>query len=520
MSIRSTAFAMLVLATIAFGAESFEDHGGPELDVDGPVLAPIVHEKYFRAERELFGYKPRYAPRPVTFGPDNRPWIWTGLDLITLEDRGAWKGLGVTDTVKAKYTDLLGGISATDPHIGFDANGDMYIVARAPELRRPNIFRETPRRREDAFGFLHSTDRGRTWTFYETPPVRYHGRPFARKLYLGAQRLERLDGHNQLSGPPPMVEGRGRDLVLYVATRKPEGGLNPVQRIHVADVKWPIYGKGRNWITPTHSGAGNVTATFDGRTHVVWMAIQPLNEREEEDAKRFTEKYGLEGLCPVYAATYDHASGKLSERTYLGVTRRDNHNGPVIVADSKGYLHVVIGAHTANFFYLRSTEPNSTASFTEWEQLGPTRKTGYTYTAFVCDGDDNLHLVARNTNSGWFHLVYMRRKAGQSWEPHRRLVTPFRSGYCAWRQKLTVDRLGRLFLTYDYFPAHLRADELEAYRKKWPGDKVGAKLVSGIQPGVRAHSPAMLISDDAGDSWRIALTEDFIAGMQRWREKK
>ena len=66
----------------AHATEPFVDHRGDELAVDGPVLTPIAHEKYYRGE-ELFGYNPRYFPEKmgtrgffgVSFAPDNRPYL-------------------------------------------------------------------------------------------------------------------------------------------------------------------------------------------------------------------------------------------------------------------------------------------------------------------------------------------------------------------------------------------------------------------------------------------------------------
>jgi hypothetical protein len=368
----------------------------------------------------------------------------------------------------------------------------MYLIGRTRLRHFQKIYRH---------GLLHSRDKGKTWRWYDT--------------HVPVSRLERLEAHNQITGPPPLVEGFGRELNLVVSYKKPDGTLTPPKRILVAGVEPPVVGKGRHWLTPAHSGCGNVTATFEGKTHVVWQSIQPLTAEQEADAAEFTAKYGDEGLCPCYIATYDHKTGELSPSIYLGVTRRDNHNGPVISVDSKGYLHVVIGAHHANFFYRRSLKPNSsTEGWTEAIPLGVIRpKKGggsYTYTALVCDKQDNLHLVSRWAGSGYyFRLVYQRKRAGQDWEEHKTLVTPFRSDYCAWRQKINIDRLGRLFVNYVYYPAHLTGAQKEAYGKKWPEDVTDGKVFN-----VRPQGYTMLISEDNGDTWRLALTEDFEKGMK------
>ena len=516
-------FLILLLFPAVHSEERLVDHGGPELKVDGPVLAPIQHKKYFVDEREQFGYNPRFVPGPVSFGPDNRPYIWLGRTLITLNEDGRWYELDVSKAVREKYDDVLHGVTVLDPHLCFDADGDAYLIVRAGFLRRANLFRETPTRREEGFGLLHSRDGCLTWEFYETVSPAIYSTPFNRKLYTGAERIEKYEAHNQTIGPPPMVEGRGRELAIFIATKKPDGTLNPPKPILVADARPPVVGKGRNWITPAHSGCGNVTATFGGKTHLVWLSIQPYEWHKEEVDKLPSEmegeytpygrryKDGLGALAPCYVRTFDHKTGKLGKRSLLGFTRRDNHNGPVISVDSKGNLHVVIGAHHDNFMYTRSLKPNSSEDgWTPPRMFGtpnPPKGAGsYTYQAMVVDPDDTLHLVSRWAGSGYyFRLVYQRKKAGQDWEPHKELVIPFRWGYSVWYHKLNIDRLGRLFLNYVYYPAELKADEKEAYNKKYPEDK-GA---------IRSHGACILVSDDGGDSWRLAVTSDFVKGMKK-----
>ncbi len=533
------ALAVMLWASSLWARKPFVDHGGPELRVAGPVLTPIQHEQYFRMERELFGYHPRYAPAPVSFDADNRPYMWSGA-LVTLGDDGRWSELDFDAAIKAKYSDITGPAFRIEPFISFDMDGDAYMLARAAHLQRPDIFRDTPVRRVDAFGLVHSRDRLRTWTFYETVSPAIHSTPFQRKLYTGAERLERPEGHNQMAGPPPMVEGRGYELSLFLSQKQADGRLTPPRAILLARADPPIVGKLRNWITPTHSGAGNVSATYGGKTHVVWLSIQPFEWHRKEAEGLSAEmdgeyvpyalryKDGLSALAPSYIRTYDHATGELSEPVLLGFSRRDNHDPPVISVDSQGYLHVVIGAHHDNFQYTRSLVPNSsTDGWTEPKMFGTPRPLegggSYTYTALICDYDDNLHLVSRwaGDEDYRFHLVYQRKRAGRDWEPHRILVSPFRSNYSAWRQKLSMDRLGRLFVSYAYYADLMTPDERAAYARKWPEDATeNPQAPGGYDVKLGDHGGALLISDNGGDSWRLAVTEDFATGLKRTDQQR
>ena len=106
--------------------------------------------------------------------------------------------------------------------------------------------------------------------------------------------------------------------------------------------------------------------------------------------------------------------------------------------------------------------------------------------------------------------TYNRKKPGQPWEANKILVHHFRYGYCTWRHKLNIDRLGRLFLKYAQYPAELTKEQLAAYNQRWPERK----------GQMREIGPCMLLSDDVGDNWRLATTEDFARGMTAWKEEK
>ena len=181
------------------------------------------------------------------------------------------------------------------------------------------------------------------------------------------------------------------------------------------------------------------------------------------------------------------------------------------------HFHVVIGAHHDNFLYTRSLAPHqTTGGWTTAEPFGvplPKNGTGrYTYTGLVCDSSDTLHLVSRWAGSGYyFRLVYHRKKTAASWEPHKDLVIPFRTGYSVWYHHLNIDRLGRLFVDYSYMAAELNQVERAAYQRKWPQHDY--RRDSTGEHGLFRHDHCMLISDDGGNTWRLARTEDFVAGI-------
>ncbi len=192
---------------------------------------------------------------------------------------------------------------------------------------------------------------------------------------------------------------------------------------------------------------------------------------------------------PTFVATYDRASRTLSTPALIGYgpPANDVHNTPCITMDSRGYLHVLIGTHGRTFKYARSLEPNTAAAgWTEAEDVGPGLR--QTYVGLVCGPDDTLHCVFRLWRDDGVYfpaghyatLAYMRKPPGESWSDARLLVIAAFADYSIFYHRLTIDRRGRLFLSYDYWSTYW------FYRN----DR-------------RADRRAMMMSPDAGDSWRL-----------------
>ena len=479
--------------------DPFFDHGAAELDPGmDPVYTTITQQQWFLTSYDLFGYNPRYPPGPPFRAPDGKIRLFYGDKTIFVNAVGRWSTRNITDGMLQNHPEAdAEPISRLDPYAVSDVDGDVYLIVQARfsgDLR---------------YGLLHSTDNMDTWTFYESPTK--------------VERLEHGDGHNDRAGPPPMVEGRGAEVNLVTTTKKPDGTLNPLEMRVLQQVVPPVATKGRGWLTPAHSGCGNVSITYNGKTHVVWMSIQPF-EFHQADAEALStanvgnyrpyanrpEMWDLTALAPCYVRTYDCSTGAVSAPALLGFTRRDNHNAPVITVDSNGYLHVVIGAHGDNFLYVRSTAPNDSANwlyvYDQYKPIGfvhPVNGYGlYTYTGLACDSSNTLHLSARHTNTGgYYQLVYLTKPSGTDVWPstHHTLVSPFRVGYQAYRERLTLDLGDRLYINYWHFPAHLNAEQQTHYEEKWG---------SGA---IKDEDPELIISTDLGANWKLALTEEINA---------
>ncbi len=451
-----------------------------ESPVSQPLNMPIVLRP-FQHENVQFGYAPDHMRNEVYFNADNRPFIrqrteshYGSSGVFVLDPTGEWVERGFEDAIREVYPDYktsYGGGGFAGAKIAFDGQGGIYTQLRLvlEGGGRPVVL-------------LFSPDEGRSWQVHT--------------LRGNSYDIEQFTGHNALDIPPPVLtyettaphEARfcaHNDLWLYLPTRDGDN-LEVGDPIKVAE---NVVGSCQ------HSGGPASSVTRDGRTHIVW------GEVAAEDAPG----------VPTYVATYDHATGEVGEKVLLGhgPPVNDVHNVPAITMDSAGYLHVLIGAHGNPFHYVRSLAPNDASTWTEPE---PILTTGYvgeegetgrqTYISLVCDADDTLHTAFRQWRKGvddyhgdsnYAALSVQHRPRGGEWSDAQPLVVAAVPGYSIWYHKLTVDRLGDLWLSYSYWTND------ESYQGQFPD---------------RYHHRAVLVSRDGGTSWKLAETEDFIQGVR------
>ncbi|MEM9291659.1 MAG: choice-of-anchor Q domain-containing protein [Acidobacteriota bacterium] len=478
------------------------DHGGAEVDSSAPTVTPgsdpIRYPQIWERERELFGYSPRFLPQIVTFDSANRPMVRAGLHgalgshataygsrkwrddvyLQTLSANGEhWVAQSLSQILQDSVPDWRGdqiysGTFQPEERVIFAGSSDAYSVVRTRRANAAGTY-------EYRNFLLHSEDAMQSWSAYRLPRG---GETFIEP---------RSD-----DGPPVVFGVAGGDLWALFPEKDINGGLAlPLESMNLAPGMDGFLG-------PVHSGVGRKTASVEGRTHFVFGSkeVRP------------------DGLTGQWVVTYDHDQeevlGPFLMGANPGLTIPDTHNGPGIVADSQGILHVVLGAHQTPFLYLTSTAPNDSSSWSSTEEV-PEPNSKETYVALEVDSQDRLHLVSRMVDSEGYSLHYLRRDASDpqsTWQDLGKLVVPKPSHYSIWYHKLSIDRADRLFLTYFYYSHNLSAGESAAYIAKWPEeDRDGDGLISNSE--AQAHDPVILMSDDGGDRWRLATTSDFAAGV-------
>ena len=451
------------------------------------IHVPLIHQTYYKGERELLGYSPKYKPNIVSFDDKNTPYIRTEDGCVqVLNKTGKWVEIDFKAAIKAAYPKWNGKLKSgpfAEERIVFDGQGDAYMHVK--------ISRGKP----DAQSLImYSHDQCRTWSIHPLP------KKFVNGWWV---KLETTPPFRRSPSPPTLSLFNGNSLYIMIPQKTKSGLKLPVPSLISKSV----------FASPTHSGGGNFTATIHGKSFVVYASSIP--------------KPGKTGTSQ-YITVFDHRSKRCSPPIFMGNNghnKPDPHNIPSILLDSKGYIHVFLGSHADPFVYLRSITPHETSKWTTPIKLGyPKTKMAegsYTYIGVLCDAFDNLHLSARWSGAGYKNkLVYMRKPAGKSWLEQITLVEPFKALYSVFYHKMSQDLYGRIFINYSYYGNELDAAQVAAYDKKWPEDNVtkGERPEKVFLNGhwykkVKNHDPVMILTNDSGRTFRLALTADFAGGV-------
>jgi len=221
--------------------------------------------------------------------------------------------------------------------------------------------------------------------------------------------------------------------------------------------------------------AANKIVTIEGKTHVGWI---------DSDEAGFQ----------VRVRSLDRATGEWSPKHTVG-DAFDNHGGPALTVDSKGFLHAVYYPHHHPFRYRRSARPNDAS---EWG-----RETSFgercTYPSLVCGPDDTLYLACRESEPSQWALNLYVKPPDEDWRPPVALIRAATGGYAHFHQTLA-----------------------------WGPDHRTLHLFSVISDGkpLRSHTIGYLRSPDSGKTWerhdgaRVSLpaTADTVTAVEHFPE--
>ena len=465
-----------------------------------PAAALAAHSGHIDLQDGLtlaqqFGYSPDYRQHVVTFDGGNVPTIRSrgasedDTSFVHRLENGAWVRYDLLRALRDAYPDFAGTVHAggygTD-RVDWDVDGRAYTVLTI--------------RLDDDGGFrnvlMASADGMATWQVLElpfgdsTPQTDPHDWGNVTAEHQGATPLE---------GPP---------LIAVWRQRGPWKGqwasLNQLQVIK------PYWNGGTLLLRPPVtvsdvaltllqcSGGASFAVTRGDTSFLVYSTVVPRGTV----------------ATPTYVAAYHASSNSVGPSRLVAKSRpaNDLHCTPGICADGAGTLHVATGAHGWPFRYVRSSSPYSVDSWTRPVNVISsgyrTRKTDrdgkgmQTYLSMACAPDGTIHIVSRQvrrktdghfSGRAYVGLVHTSLTPGATrWSKPHLVVVPPRTGYSQYYQKLTVDRLGRLYVSCSYFS-----------RRDPPATRVYRRF----------HHRMVLISENGGVTWRFATTVDLSAGV-------
>ena len=156
----------------------------------------------------------------------------------------------------------------------------------------------------------------------------------------------------------------------------------------------------------------NKIVTLGDKTHVAWL---------DSIADGFR----------VRIRTLDRKTDEWSP-TYTVGEAHDNHGGPALTVDSKGYLHIVYYPHHHPFRYRRSSRPNDASEWEDEIQFGQR----CTYPTLVCGSDDTLYLTGREREDDQWGVYLYVKPPNEDWQKAANILRAEKSGYSHFQEAL------------------------------------------------------------------------------------
>ncbi|WP_298190300.1 hypothetical protein [Novosphingobium sp.] len=357
-----------------------------------------------------------------------------------------------------------------DKSVVSDASGRLYtlLIPRYSNLRNAAL--------------LWSDNGGRDWHALKLP-----GRNAA---------IERPDAFNDHAGPPTVLSFENYGGVvgkrLWLNLFKDVGGA-------ILPDGPSILISSNSILAGNHSGAANSTFTTKGQVFVAFNADDCSTTGTKIVVRQVDRaRHALVGDEVVLGRSLTQACA-------------DGHDIPAITMGPDRRLIVIIGAHHALLQWVRADAQDSAVG--GWSSASPIGTSGlakgdvFTYVSLAMSSDGTLNLISRLTDaSARYPLVQLRKPWNKPWQrwPDGSIVRPIaepdRSHYSAWRQRLTVDSLGQLYLNFRYYPNMLtRAEAAQEGLVGTETKDCGHGLCWYVT--MRERGAVTLVSTDDGLTW-------------------
>ncbi len=496
------------------------NHGYPELAEEGAGKSPIQYQPYYKTERALAGYYPRFQPGPVSFDPAGTPYVKYGdTNIQTVDSNGTWTYIDILPVVERYlleergYKDylLLDEGFYNESVIRFDREGGAYLMVTASVITQYD--------RENIITILLYSDDGmQTFSCYLLPTA------FAR--------FERVDGNNSecLDRPPVILLSNmwaSEDQAGYILIpEKTEEGLVLPEPVQYAESCLS---------TAVHSGDSNFAITHDGKVYIIYGVLEPEHcppVPESHPAKDMTFSYQgstvrLADGVPTFVVAYDIAERTVSEPVFVGFGGHalDNHNWPALTIDSTGRLHAVINGHHNPFYYVHTEQPGDITAWSDPLLVG----SASTYASIAMDREDTLYVITRDSSRGYrFDLTVVRRTKDGLWSAFEPLVQRFAPYYESWNNRVSIHpETGQLFVSYfsqsrqfeifkDEYDANLFIfpDREKLFWEQVPDRVPTGTMYTDVREKImyqpKPAEPVLLTADKGGTNWRVATTFDLM----------
>ena len=406
--------------------------------------APITPARYHHPEYETRGYSPAYCPGGFpSFDLQGRPYMFVQYPFGYGEPAqstvpGHHQHLMFLRDGEWRFVDLL---AVLRRHFGDD--GVLSGYSKQPE-------------------FVHDTDEMFVLVQYRRPDERYvlalvtspdHCRTFSvHTVEQGySERYDRIAtehyaGHNRITWP----------LVIATSRR----GDEPEERFvdHPGSLWYHVVGKQDGRVGLLEKGMLSESASRHpiGSFYVTTQIVS--TPRNTHIAWHETSVGVQKGGNRTFVRSYDRRTGRWGAKTFVGPSR-DDHGFPAVTLDSKGFLHILCGAHASQVRYARSSSPDDSSRFEPLESIAGVSKG--THLSLVCDARDRLHLffldhIRMGPDQDRLGLGYVVRDG--TWQRPRRVANSPEPKYCRMCNHLSIDKRGRLFLNYAYFTLNYRSE--------------------------------------------------------------
>jgi hypothetical protein len=409
-----------------------------------------VQFKIFEHDQFQFAYEPTYpTENEFYFDKDNRPWVITTEGVKTLIKKH-WQ------TVKIPGYEEKD-IRFPSTTLATDADGNVYAIAHL--ARKPFLIKASAKNLNAELVEL---------------PVR------------GTYSIETNPGRKDSSHPPGVlsytINNNAPRIGLWSASHEVKLMLLETKagKLAVAHTI-PVTKNGIG--VSMHSGVPNTIVSDENTVHIVWG--------ETSDPKL---KYP--GV-PIHTASYDRKAGKLIDSTFIGYAPpvNDIHNTSSIIMDNNNKPEIIIASHGRPFFYRYATD-----DVKKWSAPQQVSTYDQTYVGAVFDKDNTIHLFYRVWERGkdfpgkfQTAMYYQTKTKKGEWSQPKLFALPALPAYSLYKHRVTVDKLGNLFLNMEYWST-------------WTAYRDMLSVSSSLTP--KKNNRMSFISKDKGITWTVLTDQD------------